>query len=93
MITRIHLHHGTGATGHGGPGSPKAVSEHRAIWPGERATLVIPTPPPCTPVGASLQGYLAHRKRPPRRTLQYDHPEGPVVALGEKPFFMMEVPL
>jgi len=29
-----------------------------------------------------LQGYLAHKKQRPPRTLPYDHAEGPTVALG-----------
>ena len=39
------------------------------------------------------KGYLAHKKRPPRRTLQYDHPQGPMVTLGGGLFLMSEVPL
>ena len=31
----------------------------------------------------SVQGYLAHKKRPPPRTLQHDYTQGPMVALGE----------
>jgi len=42
---------------------------------------------------APLRGCLAHEKRPPRRTLQYDHPYGPVVALGGVLFLMSGVPL
>ena len=30
----------------------------------------------------ALQGYLTHKKRPHRRILQYDHPQGHMVALG-----------
>jgi len=30
----------------------------------------------------SLQGYLAHKKPRLPSTLQYDHPKGPMVALG-----------
>ena len=34
-------------------------------------TIDFPTPPPCLPRGTlSLQGYLAHKTMPPRRTLQ-----------------------
>ena len=32
-------------------------------------------------LGPHIEGYLAHKKRPPRTTLQYDHPQGPMVAL------------
>ena len=34
----------------------------------------------------TLQGYLAHEKQPPSRTLQHDYVSGPVVALeGRRP--------
>jgi hypothetical protein len=29
-----------------------------------------------------VQGYLAHKKPPPRRTVQYDHAQAPMVVLG-----------
>ena len=40
-----------------------------------------------------LQGYLAHKKQPPPRTLQEDNVEGPLVVLGGWVFLMSEVPL
>ena len=33
-----------------------------------------------------LQGYLAHKKQPPPRTLQQDHAEGPMGVLGGRAF-------
>jgi len=41
---------------------------------------------------AGLQGYLAHQKRPSRRTLRYDHPYGPMVALGGGGFLLARHP-
>ena len=38
--------------------------------------------PPCAPPGSSLQGYLVHKKPPPRRTLQLGYAWVPVVILG-----------
>ena len=40
-----------------------------------------------------LQGYLAHKKQNPPRTLQQDYISGHMVALGEGQFLMSEVPL
>ena len=40
-----------------------------------------------------LQGYLAHKKHPPPRTLQSDYTSGPTVVLGVGLFLMSEVPL
>ena len=40
-----------------------------------------------------VQGYFAHKKPHPPRTLQYDHSWGPMVALGGELFLMSEVPL
>jgi len=37
------------------------------------AAMMVRTPP--------LQGYLAHTKQPPRRTLQWAYAEGPTVVL------------
>ena len=40
-----------------------------------------------------LQGYLAHKKLHPPRTLQQEYAEGPMVVLGGGGFVMSEVPL
>jgi len=40
-----------------------------------------------------LQGYVAHKKQPPPRTLQQDYAWGPIVLLREGSFLMSEVPL
>ena len=40
-----------------------------------------------------LQGYLAHKKLLPPRTLQWAYAQGPMVVLGGVNFFMSEVPL
>ena len=48
----------------------------------------------CQGLGTSpIQGYLAHKKQPPTRTLQQDYTQGPMVFLGEGLFLMSEVPL
>ena len=54
----------------------------------------------CTPpangsplAGSAVQGYLAHKKAPPRMTLQYCYAQGPVEVLGGGGFLMKEVPL
>ena len=41
----------------------------------------------------SVQGYLAHKKQPPRRTLQYPYGQGPRVILDGWAFLMNDVPL
>ena len=41
----------------------------------------------------TIQGHLAHEKQPPRRTLQEDQAQGPMVILGGWVFRMSEVPL
>ena len=40
-----------------------------------------------------VQGYLAHKKLRPPRTLQWDYTQGPVVVLGGGRFLMNEAPL
>ena len=40
-----------------------------------------------------VQGYLAHKKPPPRRTLQYAYAYGLLVVLGGWRFLMSEIPL
>ena len=40
-------------------------------------------PPQGPTVGPCLQGYLAHKKLPPARTLQYDYSLSPTVVLGK----------
>ena len=40
-----------------------------------------------------VQGYLAHKKQPPRRTLQYPYAQGPMVVLEGWVFLVSEVPL
>jgi hypothetical protein len=40
-----------------------------------------------------MQGYLAHKKPPSLRTLQYDHAVGPMVVLEGGWFLMSEAPL
>ena len=47
------------------------------------------------PVGEceALQGYLAHKKLPPPRTLQQDHASTPAVILWGKQFLMSKAPL
>ena len=52
-----------------------------------------PTAPECWKELVHLKGYLAPEKRTPRRILQYDHPLGPLVALGGGLSLMSEVPL
>jgi hypothetical protein len=42
---------------------------------------------------SALQGYLAHKKAPPPRTLQHAHASGPMLVLGGGRFLMSEVPL
>ena len=44
-------------------------------------------------VRAPIQGYLAYKKPPPRRTLQQEYARGPMVVLQGGLFFMSEVPL
>ena len=51
-----------------------------------------PLPLPSSPL-PHLQGYLAHKKHPPRRNLQQPYDWGPTVALGGGEGFMSEVPL
>ena len=43
-----------------------------------------PSPPAAQPATPSppAQGYLAHEKHPPPRTLQWDYTKGPVMVLG-----------
>ena len=40
-----------------------------------------------------MQGYLAHMKQCPHRTLQYPFAEGPMEILGGRVFLMSEVPM
>ena len=40
-----------------------------------------------------LQGYLAHKKHPPHRTLQQPFAKGPIMILGGSAFLMDEVSL
>ena len=49
--------------------------------------MLLSTQPPCNPsevveAGEGLQGYLAHEKLPPPRTLQKIHAKGPMGVLG-----------
>ena len=39
------------------------------------------SPPPLSANRTEVQGYLAHKKHPPPRTLQYDYVYGPLLAL------------
>ena len=41
----------------------------------------------------TLQGYVAHKKPPPPRSLQYAYAWGPMVVLGCGRFLVNEVPL
>ena len=43
--------------------------------------------------GGAVQGYLAHKKQPFCRTLQWAYAWGPMVVLGGGRFLMSEVPL
>ena len=45
------------------------------------------------PDADGLQGYLAHERQAPRRTLQQAYVQRPMVVLGGGLFFMSEVPL
>ena len=45
------------------------------------------------PDAQTLQGYVAHKKQPPPRTLKWAYAQGPTVALGGGKFLMSEVPL
>ena len=45
------------------------------------------------PQPSTLQGYLAHKRPQPHRTLQKDYAYGPTAVLGGGPFLMSEVPL
>ena len=49
--------------------------------------------PPAPLLRRNLQGYLADKKPPPRRSLQYDHAWAPMAVLGGVRFLMSEVPL
>ena len=40
-----------------------------------------------------LQGYLAHKKQRPPKTLQQEYAQGPTVVLRERKFLMSELPL
>ena len=53
--------------------------------------LYSPVKPRLQPCAWSLQGYLAHKKHPPPRTLQWDYTYGPMVILGGVLFLMSEV--
>ena len=44
-------------------------------------------------VASVLQGYLAHKKLHPARTIQQAYASGPMVVLGGWAFLMSEVPL
>jgi len=55
-----------------------------------------PSPPLDNPSSSQqrlTQGYLAHKKTHPHRTLQQAHAQGPMVVLRERSFRMSEVPL
>ena len=45
------------------------------------------------PLQVALQGYLAYKKPPPRRTLQYGHAWVLVAVLGGEGVLVSEVPL
>ena len=52
---------------------------------GRKRTTLIPSPPdftPPLPTASNVQGYLAHKKPPPPRTLQQDHAYGSMGVLG-----------
>ena len=70
---------------------PSAKSDHRGLWaaPGQPidrrkrwgCRLPAPSPYPIHRPAASLQGYLAHNKYPPPRTLQ-QYTQGHMLVLG-----------
>ena len=52
----------------------------------------VPLHPSSMHVLQRLQGYLAHEKHPPRRTLQEDYALSPMVVLGRWVFLMRGTP-
>ena len=69
------------------PNTPMDVSQHSCVCVQHSCGCVqhsqrLPACPEAGPADSHMQGYLAHKKQPPRRTLQKPYVQGPMVVLG-----------